>query len=379
MVINRLLYFSPVVAGGLADYADSQAAALVETGVEVEMLVPGGVARAPAGVRINATLMPAAGLRRAVPRRAYFATRVLRNAQVLRRVIKSHQHSHVLFGAFSEYFAPLWSPLLRSLRTSGVVFGAVVHDPIRDYVIGPQWWHDWSVQAGYSLLREAFVHEDIAQRRPPSVRFTVIPHGVYTFPAPSRPRSATREQLALPEDATVLLAFGHIRDAKNLDLVIRAMRALPGTYLVVAGVEQSAAQKPVSVYQELARQLLVDDRCRWLHRHIPQGEIGDLFNASDVVLLTYSASFVSASGVLSTAVHYRRPCVTSGGATALRRTIEQYGLGTWIKPDCEPAISSGIKYLMTNPMIGRWEEYRRDHSWSRNAELVKHRMFEPPR
>ena len=84
-----------------------------------------------------------------------------------------------------------------------------------------------------------------------------------------------------------MLSFGHIRDGKNLDLAIRAMADYPSLYLIVAGKEQSSGQKPLSYYQNIARLLNVDDRCRWLYGYVPEENVGKLFLASDLVLLTY--------------------------------------------------------------------------------------------
>ena len=43
----------------------------------------------------------------------------------------------VLLATYLEYLALLWAPSLRRLMRRGVVFGAVVHDPVRDYIVGP--------------------------------------------------------------------------------------------------------------------------------------------------------------------------------------------------------------------------------------------------
>ena len=126
-----------------------------------------------------------------------------------------------------EYFAPLWAPRFQSLASGGVTFGAMVHDPVRQTVIGPRWWHQWSIASNYSFLREAFVHDPIeldTVRPVAGLRTTVVPHGPYQFPPLALSRDVMREQLRIPRDGLLMLSFGHIRDAKNLDLVLRVMR-----------------------------------------------------------------------------------------------------------------------------------------------------------
>jgi glycosyltransferase involved in cell wall biosynthesis len=284
----------------------------------------------------------------------------------------------VLFGSYFEYLAPIWAGQFRAWARSGVVFGATVHDPVRDHILGPNWWHRRSIAAAYSFLREAFVHDEIqldTVRRMPGLRTTVIPHGFYHFPEPKESRASIRRKLCLPDDAHVALSFGHIRDGKNLDLAIQAMIRLPSVHLLVAGREQSSGQKPIGYYQQLARTLQVDVRCHWIHGHVPQEEVGRLFIASDLVLLTYSRDFRSASGVLNTAVAYRKPCVASSGGGNLRSVVERYQLGWFIEPDNLPAIESGIKAALLNEIDPQWENYEAENSWERNALIVTERMF----
>ena len=173
----------------------------------------------------------------------------------------------------------------------------------------------------------------------------------------------------------VLLSFGHIRDGKNLDLAIRTLTDFPSAWLVVAGKEQSSAQKPIAYYQELARTTGVQDRCRWIHGHVPQNEIGNLFVGSDLILLTYSKNFRSASGVLNTAIRYRKPCVASSGGGNLQSVVERYHLGWFVAPDTLSALKIGIEAAMRGRLDSRWDAYEAENSWQRNAQLVKERMF----
>jgi len=379
----RLLYYAPAGRGGLARYAAEQAGALAGLGIEVQMLVPTNFERRPHGLDIRPTLLPSDGSAKSVlRRRVQFGRRVLENVRRMRKVVLREEHTHVLFGAFSEYLAPLWSAQLRTLRDKAVVFGAVIHDPVRDFVLGPKWWHNWSIACGYSFLREAFVHEAVkldTGRPMPQLRTTVIPHGTYAFPAPNENREEIRRRLQLPETAKVMLSFGHIRDGKNLDLVLHAMRQVGDIHLVVAGRPQSSRQKQPHFYQRLATDLGVADRCRWIINFIPEGEVGNLFVASDIVLLAYGHGFRSASGVLNAAVFFRKPCLASGGSGNLRTTIQKYDLGTWIEPDNIDSLITGMRKAMREPLSPRWNAYEAANSWEANAAIVIRTFFKDDR
>ncbi len=348
----RLIYFSPESYGGLADYAHEQARALRQLGAEVIFLTtPIALSsKLRASYHCEAEMEEA---RDFTVRRSWLARRfrtlrcILGNVRRLERRVRQEEARVVLMGSYAEYLAPIWAPRLRRLSRSGVVFGGVVHDPVRDFVVGPAWWHSRSIACGYSFLREAFVHEPIeldTARPMPGLRTTVIPQGPYEFPAPTLTRQEMRARLDLPPGARVLLAFGNIRDSKNLDLVLRAMVWLRRIATsLVAGREQSAGQRPAGHYQQLAASLGVEKRCRWVVRRIEEAELGNFFEAADLALLTYAASFRSASAVLNVAVRFRKPCLASGGKSNLLNMVGRYSLGLRIEPDSVTAISAGLR------------------------------------
>ncbi|PWU09040.1 MAG: glycosyl transferase family 1 [Verrucomicrobia bacterium] len=380
---RQLLMFSPADRGGLADYAREQANAIAGAGVAVLLLTtPDFDPANKKSCHILPQLSPNTNGSRPGSRiasRMRTARRILNNTRALTRCISRSSCNHVLMGAYSEYLAPLWSGPLRKLARGGVRFGAVVHDPIRDIVIGPKWWHKMSVAAAYSFLSEAFVHEPVeldSGSSPSRFRTTVIPHGIYEFDPPRKRPNLVRQELSVPLSGTLLLAFGLIRDRKNLDLAIRAIRQLPDCYLVVAGQEEGNGQKPLRDYQELAELEGVSERCRWRSGYIPGSEVGDLFGVADLALVTYERKFRSASGVLNIAAGYRKPCVASSGSGNLQTVIKQYGLGVWVEPDSVEALVGGIRQWQKNPSRPDWERYEQEHSWAKNAQLVIERMFD---
>jgi len=372
----KLLYYSPVSQGGLAEYAHRQVSALADAGAEVVFLC---AKRAPPNQQ-SATFEPILtepGDYSGLPGKLRVARSLLANARLLELAIARFGCSHVLWGSYYEYLAPLWAWRFQRLARGGTVFGAVVHDPVRDFVVGPLWWHRLSIAGAYSFLREAFVHEDIrldTGRPMPRLRTTVIPHGSYPAPKPSG--AGLRAQLEIPTAARVFLAFGHIRDGKNLDLALQAMRRHPEVFLIVAGDVQTANQKPVSWYRAVAEEAGVANRCRWIARYIEPAEIGDLFGASDVVLLSYGREFRSASGVLNLAVSYRKPCLASGGEGNLKSVVSRYNLGVWAEPDDDAALAAGMTMALQTELLPEWDRYEIENSWQRNAELVLARLDE---
>ena len=376
-----MIYHCPITTGGLATYAHYQAQAIVKAGCAVTMVTGADYEPDRAAYEIE-RLHPSRATTSSGPhwwRRAGTLRTLLGQQSRFAAYLDAHARSRVLMGAYFEYAAPLWAPRFRVLADRGTVFGAIVHDPVRNYVVGPQWWHRRSVAAGYSFLREAFVHSAIAldTAGAPAPRTTVIPHGAYDFGAPRRTGSEVRTSLRIPADAFVLLAFGHMRDGKNLDLAIETLALTPGVHLLVAGTPPAGANRPLSFYQSLAAAAGVAERCHWRVGYIDNAEIPELFAAADAALLTYSEQFRSASGVLNTAVAMRTPTLASSGDGDLKNAVEEYGLGVWVKPDDRAELSSGLRRLMNGMPAPRWQAYLDDHDWQANARLVVDRMFEP--
>ncbi len=377
--MDKLLYFAPFSEGGLADYAHQQANALAACGLAVVVLCGPRFAENKDHRYLKMPILcePTPTRANKAVRAWRMASRTLSNYAQLAKTIRGESFQRVLFASYEEYFAPLWSRLLQQLSRQGIVLGAVLHDPVRDTVRGPRWWHRVSVAAAYSFLRDVFVHEridiDTAGCRLP--RLTVVPHGPMKFPETPIKRAEARLRYGLPQDAPVALAFGHIRDSKNLDLVIRALRRVPELHLLVAGREQSGGQRPGEYYQALARECGVADRCHWQVRFIPDSEVHPLFQASDYLLLTYSSTFRSASGVLASAVQFEKPCLASCGAGPLRTAVRDYGLGLWREPDDADAVADGLSELVRRPVHGNWQQYRAENSWEANARRIHESLF----
>jgi glycosyltransferase involved in cell wall biosynthesis len=289
--------------------------------------------------------------------------------------VASGNYDGLLIACYSEYFSPFWAPIFQRAARKGLKIGTIAHDPVRDFVLGPRWWHQWSVRQAYSFVSHVFVHDmtpvDFGGPPPEHLTPHVIPHGPLEACAPRMGREALRKRYGFAERDQVFLSFGQIRDGKNLDRFLRVMRELPTEVkLLVAGSGGGGSQRPPENYRQLAAELGVSDRCVFDFRYIPDEETGDLFAAADAILMIYSAKFRSASGVLNTAVACRKPVLASSGAGPLRTAVDVYRLGSFVVPDDDAAVLQGALQLITEPGQPQWEHYERENSWEANARGI---------
>jgi glycosyltransferase involved in cell wall biosynthesis len=391
--MSKLLYVCEVNAGGLMDYAILQCNELSKAGIAVTFLCNNSFpisllspkvkviqflpANPPVWLsgKFKTLWMMTRGLN-CYSRQVYF-------------LVKKERFKFILFSFYKEYFAPFWVGPLRKLKKSGVTMGAIGHDPVRDFIIGPRWWHKYCIRTAFSFLSHIFVHDDtpidFGGEKPVSIKVHQIPFGSYPLSEPKESRAIVREKLGFAPTDIVFFAFGQIRDGKNLDLFLQAMTKIPANIkLLVAGKGHSESSRPPEYYQNLANKLGIASRCRWEFRYVPDEEVGELFNAIDFTLLTYSKKFRSMSAVLATALTAKKPVLASSGTGPLKTVVEKYNLGVFVEPDDFEEIVKGASKLVPSSATGdrkfgfnpKWDRYERENSWEQNAALVKSAFFE---
>lgn len=368
----RILHHCSFSEGGLARYAQEQRKALS---------LIGQIDCAPLAVKAKRArpLFPGK-----LGRGVSFVQNTLNEQKYIAMETIRVKPDWLFLSSWSEYLAPFWSHRLKKVRQNGTRIAALVHDPVRDFVQGPDWFHQVSIRAAYSFIDLVFLHDASKiswggfRNTPPVVE---IPHGPYSVSCGAKIQSELKTGLQIPEDAFALLAFGHIRDGKNLELLLQAMKKYSKVYLIIAGKEQSSGQRPVTEYKQIARDLEVADRCRWHTGYIPEDKIWEHFTACDAVALTYSSDFRSASGVLNVNAQFKKPVLVSCGPSPLKKVVQKYHLGPWVEPDSSTEIERGLEQLVSRPRWpgAEWEAYIKDHSWEENARRVVEAMehFDP--
>lgn len=148
-------------------------------------------------------------------------------------------------------------------------------------------------------------------------KVSVIPHGNYCGiqELTQRPgdamgrREAARQRLGLSPTAPVVLSFGLMRPYKGLQYLLPAFaavhRQMPDARLILAGRAPNGFQ---SVQAEIDR-LGLGAVTRAFPSYLPLGDVADLFEASDLVVLPYVEA--SQSGVVHLAYAYSRPVVAT--------------------------------------------------------------------
>jgi glycosyltransferase involved in cell wall biosynthesis len=160
---------------------------------------------------------------------------------------------------------------------------------------------------------------------------TRIPHPVFESPS-SLP----------PPTGSTLLFFGLIREYKGLDTLVRALADVSEARLVVAGDPVD----PVEPVRALARELGVDDRIEWRLGFVAGDEVPGLMEQAAIVVLPYRD--LDSSGVLATAIGYRRPVVVTD-VGSLGEQVREFGAGRVVPPGDSAALSDACNSLLRDP------------------------------
>lgn len=370
----KILIFSSSSSGGIAEHTYYQAKALERAGAKVTCLVSPSFL---GGRKTNIETIPclpdpvegSAGL----GKKFRMAWRIIWSRYVLAWMIVKHRPDLILLDSYVEYMAPLWvDPHIVLSRIFGFLYAANLHDPVRSYAVGPVWWHRLSVWLSYQFLDVVFVHRELesAELVPDRVRVIVTPHGLYDVDLSCHERETIRKEWGVKPGQKVFLSFGYIRDGKNLDLAIKALAEVPEAVLVVAGSVASTKDRPFSFYRGLADEVGVTDRCRFFEGFVSDEEMGRYFSGTDFMLLTYSSSFHSQSGVLNVAVNARKPVLASASPSPMMEAVTNYQLGVSVEPDDKDAIVYGIRKLLREHSTPLWDDYESSASWDENARRV---------
>jgi glycosyltransferase involved in cell wall biosynthesis len=372
---STILVFSPSTSGGLAEYVYCQSKALGKSGAEVICLVAPSFldGRQVEFARIICLGDPPGKNGSRLANQLKMTWQMFANQYVLAWQIWKRRPDLVLLDSYVEYLSPFWIwPHWILARVCRICYAANLHDPVRSYAIGPVWWHKLSVRLAYLPLDFVLVHEQLPESSPVpiGIRVVQVPHGLYEISGSTPEPEPVRREWGVRAGQKVFLAFGFVRDGKNLDLAIRALAHVPEAFLVVAGSVASAKDKPFTFYRELATKLGVSDRCRFFEGFVADHELGKYFAGTDFVLLTYASSFHSQSGVLNLAARARKPVLASASPSAMIQSVKNFALGIAVAPDSLAVVVEGMRGLLDAPPQPRWQDYEMVAAWEANAHGI---------
>jgi glycosyltransferase involved in cell wall biosynthesis len=194
------------------------------------------------------------------------------------------------------------------------------HDVLPRRAKALQVWPDVLETAERVIVHSQRAVEQLVELGLGRERIARIPHPVFEG-----------EELSPPSGRT-LLFFGLIRDYKGLDVLLEALPEIPDARLVVAGDPLDPVQ-PVDL----------DGRVEWRLGFRPDAEVRELMSRAAAVILPYRR--LDSSGVLATAIGYRRPVVVTD-VGSLGEIVREFGAGEVVPSGDPQALAQAIARLL---------------------------------
>lgn len=371
----KVLVYASMPSGGIAEHTYYQAKELNRLGwTTICLATPSFLdgREGPFELRKILLDLPPSGRAKLI-RRFQQIFGLLANWWILAWQVFIERPDFVLLDAYAEYFSPLWVwPHWLLSRGLAIPYAVNVHDPVRKHRFGSKTWHRWSVWLAYTPINVALVHSPAKPEAmvPGWVRLVEVPVGIYEFRSSGASSANMPKKWGLRGEQRAFLSFGYIRDSKNLDLAIQALKEATNAFLVIAGAVNSAAERPFSFYRSLATECGVESRCHFEEGFVSDEALGVLFENTDFVLLSYASSFHSQSGVLNIAARARKPVLASAAPGPLVEAVSRYKLGVVVAPDSSEAIARGMHELLLADCRPGWEEYEAFASWETNIKRL---------
>lgn len=372
----KFLVYTPSDVGGLAEHINYQVRELIERDIDVVVLASKKfLSHKKLDYTVKRLLLGHIGSGNRILKGLANIVIDILNFYILALSVITKRPSVVFLDSYSEYFSPFWIwPHLIFSRLLGITYITNLHDPVRDYRLGPLWFHNISNHLAFSIFSVLLIHEKLPAecKLPNRIEVLEVPVGVYEKSPPAAEKENFSPPISVPEGAKLFLSYGFIRDNKNLDIFIEAMTAHEDVYLLVAGRNQSKKDKDIAYYQNLANELKVSNRVAFDEGFISEPKTDYYFSLCDFIVLTYDETFRSQSGVLNIAANYNKPVIASAGNSPLKKCVEDYSLGVFCEPDSLNGLSTGLsKMLSTSGRVTPdWEGYTNYASWHTNIEIL---------
>ena len=325
--IVDVLIHCPGSHGVIPDQVHKQASALHQMGVKVLLLcAPGFLRTRNAEYPVAVCMDEGASSQNqgSSSKKLAKSLQSVRNQFRLAWEIYKHRPSIVLAASHIEMHAALWIwPHILLALFFKTIYAMNLHFSPKDKNSGGKWWSRLSSSLAFEPFRIAVAHKHISHpvAVPKFVRMVEVPIGPEKItPIPENVKKI-RKDWNVPRGKKVFLAFGSIRNHKNLDLSIRALLDNPNAFLVVIGNAPSHKDRPIKYYQMLADDLGLSKRVFISDMFVNDERRLSYFMAADFLLLTHAGSFHSQTSALTTAVNARRCVLASSGSSPMRDLI----------------------------------------------------------
>ncbi len=196
---------------------------------------------------------------------------------------------------------------------------------------------------------------------------TIIPHGNFNGSYENTiSKKEARRRLNIPDNDRAVLCFGFIRENRGYEYLIKAVKDMKNTVVVIAGKpDDKDVCKKLLAYEKQMPHL------RLFAKWIPDEEIQDYFNASDIVVLPYTD--ITTSGVIPLAYAFSKPVITTN-IGSLREVVKE-DTGILVPAKDVEALRNAIENIFDRDLLAMgksaYEYSMNEFNWESNAKKIR--------
>ncbi|MCQ2974542.1 MAG: glycosyltransferase [Bacteroidales bacterium] len=274
-----------------------------------------------------------------------------------------------IFNDFDQVSAFFWTHKFKSRNFKTAI---ILHDPDRTAYFKIKSLSECSMQKIMNIVDFAFYHEQLPnlsyyKNVDNRIIFNKIPHGIY--PADNIDNEFSNFLKQIKNTSKIVSITGNIRAEKNYKIAIEAISKLENYTLLIAGNIVSNSEN-IDDYKNFAKQKGVENKVVFINKYLSNAELSSIFSESDIILLYYSKSFKSQSGILNSLSPFKPNLIVSNIESGMTFTVKKFQLGIIAEPDNTQSLIDAIKnFPQNNPFKDNWNKFAEYSSWKRNVDI----------
>lgn len=365
----RVLIYESSSKGGNYEYARAlfDAYGASSRFSDVQLLLPSNTPMEETAV-VRKVLLPDSRVANKWLNKIWLLLRSFTNPFILFFCLLRTKKTFVLFNDFEQISAPVWVVFFRAFLGKHR-YAVFLHDPDRDRYPPHPVYSRYSMRTMMNLMDVGLYHHHLPEKpyyQNRKTKFLSVPHGLYSLPTAD---VTLMEEIAVfKSDGVLFTIVGNIRTEKNYLMAIHALQKLPHAKLIIAG-EPSNASVDMQIYKQAALKIEVDHRIFWCIKYLEPEELSAVITMTDCVLLNYSNTFTSQSGIINMIAPFRKRIIVSDTGSALTKTVKRFNLGSLVKPDVEADLICAMESIISGPEAS-WDDFLEHASWETQVQLV---------
>lgn len=375
----KIIIYNPNSKGGNFDYALrlSQAYKRHPAIAGLSLILPSNVKMESAADVHKILLSDQPIFQQKIFSRLYFLFRTFINPLKLYFFLR-RKKGYVIFNDFDQLSSFLWAPLFQRLKRK-FVFAVFLHDPDRDHYFKKTSLSIASMRKVMSIMDIGFYHEMLPERSYYSkdkIVYVSVPHGLYDqqLTVPVNESLDQRIRIFKGGDSKLLGALGNIRHEKNYEMIIRAMKEVPGVKLLICGIPANSSVDLKS-YDALVTKEQLGDRVLIIQKYLDDRELVSVSQACDGFVMYYANTFKSQSGILNLLAPLKKTLLVSMNDSPLSRLAKKYNLGLMAKADSQPDLVAMLQAFSANRIpASDWQGYFAYASWQNHVNIAIHAL-----